>query len=437
MAEVKLDTASKDAKAYYEKAYTAMERGNLDYAMDMFEESLKIEPRLLQARKGMRACAMKKTAGKPASKKALFKAAATWMKATATLKKDPMAALELSERILRIDPLNLKFAKLQCDAAKMASMPEVAILTLETLCNQRGVDMGILKPLARLYRDTEQFQDEFECRTKIAELLPNDGQAQKELKDSAARLSMGKAGWQKAESYRELVRADDAEGSHQLQDLESRIEAHPEDLELRKKLADYQLRNKLYAEAIATLEDCESLSDGSDPWIEQKLQVAREHRLSFELAEAEDANDSARVAQYRDQLNALRIDSAKRQAERYPNDLQVKFEYGKLLFEKGDLTEAIQQFQLAKRNPQRRVRSLLYLAKAFRAKNQLQIAMDQLEAALADTPEMDSTKKELLYEMALLCEEKEDAEKSIAYLKEIYAVDIGYRDVARRIEQNS
>lgn len=436
MAEVKLDTLPPEATAFYKKAVTAMERGNFDYAMDMFEEVLNIEPRLLQARKGLRACAVRKTGGKPAGKAALIKVAGAWIKAAAKVKKDPGTALALSERMLRIDPLNPKFAKLQCDAAEAAGMPQVAILTLETLRNQRDADIGILKPLARLYRDTEQFQDEFDCRAQIVELLPNDGQAQKELKNAAARLSMGKAGWQKAESYREMIKAD-TQGSEQPDDLEARIEAHPEDLELRKKLAEVHLRNKHYSEAIETLEACEALAGAGDPWIEQRLQTAREHRLSFELAEAEDANDSARIAHYRAQLEILRIESAKRQVERYPNDLQLKFEYGKLLFEKGELTEAIQQFQAAKQNPQRRVRSLLYLAKAFSAKNQLQIAQDQLEAALADTPEMDGTRKELLYEKALLWEAMKNPEKALACLQEIYAVDIGYRDVAQRIEKKA
>ncbi|MEA2069196.1 MAG: tetratricopeptide repeat protein, partial [Verrucomicrobiota bacterium] len=122
------------------------------------------------------------------------------------------------------------------------------------------------------------------------------------------------------------------------------------------------------------------------------------------------------------------------QVERYPNDLQLKFDYGKLLFENGSHTEAIQQFQLAQRNPQRRIRALFFLAKAFEAKGQLAIAREQLESALPEALVMDESKKELLYELGGLCEASGDAPKAEQCFREIYAVDIGYKDVAAKVE---
>ncbi len=50
MAEVKLEDAPQGVRTYYDKGIAALERSNFDYAMDMFEAVLKIEPRLLQVR---------------------------------------------------------------------------------------------------------------------------------------------------------------------------------------------------------------------------------------------------------------------------------------------------------------------------------------------------------------------------------------------------
>ena len=439
MAEIKLDEAPPETRAFYSKGIAVMERGNLDYAMDMFEEALKIEPRLLEARKLNRAAALRQNKNRPAGKIAMAKATGTMLKAITLLKRNPLASLALSERLLRIDPINLKFAQMQCDAAEASGMPEVAIMTLEILRDKRPPSLSVLEALARLYQKTERFQEEFDCRTKIVEMNPTDGPAQKELKDAAARLTMGKAGWQTAESFRELVK-NEPDGSVQqakLEEIKAQVSANPGDTGLRMQLADLLLMEKRYEEAIATLENHPTSSGPSEVRVEQKLQTVRELHLSQQLAEAEDANNLGRIAEIRKALGELRAENARLQVDRYPNDLQLKFEYGKLLFAEGKYTEAIQQFQLAQRNPQRRVRALIYMAQAFRKKNQPEIALEQLKAVLPDLPGMDETKKEVLYEMALLFEQTGRPDDATKHLREIYAVDIGYRDVANRIENQS
>jgi hypothetical protein len=60
MAEVSLDDAPRKAHDLFDKGFSALERGNLDYSMDMLMSALDIEPRLLQARKFLRAAAVRK-----------------------------------------------------------------------------------------------------------------------------------------------------------------------------------------------------------------------------------------------------------------------------------------------------------------------------------------------------------------------------------------
>jgi tetratricopeptide (TPR) repeat protein len=208
MAEVKLKDAPKGVQTFYDKGVLAMERGNLDYAMDMFEAALQIEPRLLQVRKLFHAAAVKQKKSLPAGKLTALKTMRSLMKAQALLKKDPLRAVKMADGMLRIDPFNLKVAGVQRDAAIAANMPEIAVQTFEILREHQPDELAILIPLAQLYRDTEQFEQEYECRTHIVRLRPNDSAAQKALKDAAAHHTMGKAGWQNAESYRDLIRQD-------------------------------------------------------------------------------------------------------------------------------------------------------------------------------------------------------------------------------------
>jgi len=48
---------------------------------------------------------------------------------------------------------------------------------------------------------------------------------------------------------------------------------------------------------------------------------------------------------------------------------------------------------------------------------------------------MDETKKDILYEMGTLCELMGKPEQAVGHYKEIYSVDIRYKDVAAKVEK--
>ena len=120
--------------------------------------------------------------------------------------------------------------------------------------------------------------------------------------------------------------------------------------------------------------------------------------------------------------------------KRYPNDLQFRYELGFQYYLRKQYNEAIEEFQLAQRNPQRRTRALYYLALCFTQKGQLDIAFEQLQKAASELTLMDETKKDVVYQMGLLADQMGRPDEALAFFKEIYSVDIKYRDIAERIE---
>lgn len=63
------------------------------------------------------------------------------------------------------------------------------------------------------------------------------------------------------------------------------------------------------------------------------------------------------------------------------------------------------------------------------------MAREQLEKATVDLAEMNDLKKEIFYELGSILESLgKPAEAVERYYKEIYQVDIGYKDVAAKIE---
>ena len=60
MAEVQLEDVSRRLRDTFDKGFSAFERSNLDYAISMFEAVVEQEPRLLKARKYLRAAEVRK-----------------------------------------------------------------------------------------------------------------------------------------------------------------------------------------------------------------------------------------------------------------------------------------------------------------------------------------------------------------------------------------
>ncbi len=124
----------------------------------------------------------------------------------------------------------------------------------------------------------------------------------------------------------------------------------------------------------------------------------------------------------------------RKRVERYPNDLQLRFDFGEILVARGELDQALAQFQISQRHAQRRVQSLYYIGVCFNAKGQRDMAIDQLQKAAEELTEMNPLKMSVLYELAQTLEALGKSDEALAQYKEIYQVDINFRDVAARID---
>lgn len=454
MAEILLDAAPRKARELYEKAMAAMERGNLDYAMDMFTSALEIEPRLLRARKFLRAAAVKKF--KDAKGGAMTHAISSLtglpqvLAVKAQLAKKPAEALKSAEKLIRKDPLNLTFVNLLAQAAAAAEMPEVAIQTLEIARDHYPKNVDILKDLGRLYIETNQTHEARTTYETLNELRPNDPMIIKALKDTAALDTMRKGGWSEASSYRDVMKdakeavileqeskavKSEKDISALIIEMQGKVEREPENVNYKRHLADLLARADRYEEALAVLTEAHEATGKTDPQIDRALSALRLRHFDFQIEGLQKAGDAAGAGQKTQEKDAFVLEDAADRVKRYPNDLQYRYDLGVILFERERLNEAIQEFQLAQRNPQRRIRSLYYLAMCFKQKNQLDIAMEQLQKAASELSLMDDTKKDILYEMGTVAEQMGRREEAAKHFKEIYSVDIGYRDVAAKIEK--
>mgnify|MGYP006310350199 FL=1 len=72
---------------------------------------------------------------------------------------------------------------------------------------------------------------------------------------------------------------------------------------------------------------------------------------------------------------------------------------------------------------------------SFRSKKQFDMALEQLKEADAELTTMDNQKKDVCYQIGEIAEETGDLDTAAQYYKKVYQSDIGYKDIADKIER--
>ena len=457
MQETTVEQLPRKTRDLFEKSMAAFERGNFGYAVDMLKRIVDMEPAFLLARKNLHVAQIKSAlAKKPTAmthQLSSLKGAFTLMGGQGKLKKDPKAALAVAEKLVDLDPLNFSFLKFYAQAAEAAELPLAAVQLLDLAKPYFAKDVTFLRLLAQLFIGVNMPNEARECYAAVVELLPGDQLAIKNLKDTAALASIKKGNWDDTKSdFRKklkdqalAIRLEQAHKSvkgekdvdaliaERLQD----IEREPQNMNFRRALADLYVNAKRYDDALKALDDAIKAAGRPDPQIERTASAIKIKKFDASIEDLKAAGKPDEAKAVEDQRAQFIYDDAREMVRRYPNDLQARFELGVQLYLRQLDNDAIEEFQLAQRNPQRRTRALYYLALCFTRKGQLDIAFEQLKKAASELTLMDDVKKDIVYEMGVLADQMGRPDEAIGYFKDIYAVDIKYRDIQARMDKAS
>lgn len=452
-----LEQVPQRVRDLFNKGFGALERGNLDYAVDLLTECVELEPGLLQARKYLRAAEIQRVRQRKSN--ALSGAVRqvsllpAYGKAMALLKSGKgEQAVMAAERLLRDDPLNAKYLLLLAQAAAAAGLTEAGVQALELAREYHPSNVVVINRLGALYLRDGRTREARECFERLCEISPNDPGAVKALKDAMALDSMSTDGWSRAAdggTYRDVIkdtdeavlREQESKAVKSEKDADAlidstlkKIEAEPENVNYYRQLARLYGQRDDFEEAMTALERALELAPG-DPALDSERSAMRLRKLDHEIEQLAASGKDAEAEARREERNAFAFEDLKDRAERYPNELRIRYDLGRAMFERGMLNEAIQQFQVAQRSPHYRVSSLHHLAICFKQKRQFDLAYDQLKRAAEDLVGMDATKKEITYELGQVSEAMGKREQALEYYKQIYQADIGYKDVAEKVEQ--
>ena len=453
---------TENARTLWLKAASAMELRNFGYAITLLQAVLKETPEFLEARKWLRKAEIAATKGK----KSLFGLSGSTFKGSGTIKKDPMAAMELAEKSLETDPYNTQANHLLKEAAIAAGCLEIAQFALETLVESNPKDTKILHELGLFFYDHDESDKAIDIFNKILEINPNDLVANKRSKDASARFSMSKDGWAEvAESggqkdYRSLIKDTDLAVSleqqnrvvksvemidQQLVELYARSELEPENVDVARRIGSLFEQKDEWDSAIWWYSRAFELTKNTDAAIARKVSELQLKQLDIAIESREKflskAPNHEQAPQYQKELEDLRIQKnetligdARKRVERNPTDLQFRYELGEQLVAAGYFTEAIPELQKARQNPNARIKAMNLLGECYTGKSMLDFAVRQYTEAIKELSVMDATKKNVLYKLGLVYEKMGDPEKMLECMKLIYEVDYGYEDVAIRVE---
>ncbi len=452
------ESIQRSARDLFDRAFAALDRNNLDYAIEMFRQCLAIEPNFVECRRYLRAAQMKNASGSALKRVVTAaKAAPHLTKAKMAIAKNPGEAMNIAEQVLSDDPKNGQALLLLAEAADTGGYLETTVQTLDHYCKLNPKDTRNLHWLGRAYCATNNYDAARDIYERILELKPADFEAQKALKDVTASGAMHGGGWNEAESYRDIikdkeeattleqesrmVRAEDMVDNLIREQLD-KLRLAPDNPVIKRELGKLHAQKGDYDTALQYFDQLTASEGSVDAALEREISDIRAKRIDAAIAakrkerEEHPANAATidqEIAGLEQEAHDLRLAEAEGLVHRYPNDLMYRFDYAVLLMNSGQIQEAVEQFQKSVGQPQKRIASLNYLGQCFQQLGLHDLAVEQFSRAIEETPSMDNLKKDLIYNLGTAYESMNDHDKALAEFKKIAAVDYGFRDVREKI----
>jgi tetratricopeptide (TPR) repeat protein len=210
----------------------------------------------------------------------------------------------------------------------------------------------------------------------------------------------------------------------------------PRNLKLMREIAELYAQKKEFDTALEYCQKIKNTEGGNEPSLEQFAMNIGLKKFDHALSQLDpNASDYAEcVARIEAERQNFQLEECKGRAERYPTDLQIRFELGELYFKAGKINEALAEFQKAQANPNRRIQAMAYLGQCFARKGMNDMAARRLQEAIKEKAVFDEEKKELLYQLGSVLEKTGKNDEAIEQFKQIYEVDIGYKDVSAKVD---
>ena len=457
MPEVPVSSLDPRHQKLVENARVALERGNLDYVAEVTAQILKMQPACLPVRRLQRVAQLRAHRGKVGGFFGKTFSGLTSSPFSFGGKKDPAKQLEAADILLAKDPGSVPALRILAEAATGLGLPETVAFALDAIRELEPDNRANLLALGEAWFAAGKPTDALKIADHLLADKPTDADAQNLMRKSSVAQTVTSQKWDQKTNYRDKLRdeaqavsleqaskvvAGDTMTQRLLDEALARVAKEPNNLNHYRTVSQTYRQMGRLDEALVWVRKARDQPVGkTDAALEKQeselaTAVVEQHMKDAETALAADPADPAAKAKLvaaQKEFGEFKLTEAKRYVERYPNDYPARYALGALLLEVGQTDAAIAQFQQAQKGPQVRVSSLVGLGRCFKAKRLFDLAVTQFNTAKNDLGTMDDTKKDVIYELGTCYELMGKADLAIEEFKVIYSEDIGFRDVADKI----
>jgi tetratricopeptide (TPR) repeat protein len=424
----------------------------------LFNQILLKEPAMHECRRGLRNAQLRKADGGRSMFKKLWSSASSQplvAKGQLALRNHPVDALPIAEQILDSDPSNAGAHRLVVEAATALEMPYTALMSLEILQRSAPKDAEIAIKYAYALGALGEAGKAEKLLSDLYSQNPTNNDLAQALKDLSARKTMDEGGYEKladgSGSYRDILKdKEEAVSLEQekrqvktedtaerlIREKEARLKSEPGNMKLLRDLAELNTQKKQFDRALGYYEQMKLAGASGDASLDRAIGETMVRKLDHQISQLDptELDYAEKSARLQGEKQAFQLAECQKRSERFPTDLQIRYDLGLLLVQAGKINEAIKEFQKAQANPQRSTAAKCQLAQCFARKGINDLAASTLQDALKEKLVFDDEKKELIYVLGTVLEKMGKRDEAIAQYKVIYAADSDYRDVQAKID---
>ena len=379
----------------------------------------------------------------------------------ALAKKDWGEVLKFGPHVLKTNPWDVSTLRGMAEACAEFGFSDVELRYLKNALAPNPKDPDVNKHCAQSLARIGQFDQAIMCWQRVDEARRGDLEAQNMISELQISKTRGRGGLGNVEARRNAAakfaqQATAAEGPDTTpaepqrrefkrtprQELEQDIANRPTDMDAYLALVQLHIDEDRLAEAAHVLNKAAS-AGGNHPKIVERIEDLEILRKKQQLTVAEqradgDGSDSAQqlATQIRDDLNRLELEIFDRRSQRYPQDLELKYQLGMRLKKAGNNREAAKQFEQSLKLAERQSASALELGECLQRQKQYDKALDYYRRAAEESSSRQiEVKKLALYRLGILAEGLKHLEVAEQGLAELVALDPQFKDASTRLDK--
>jgi tetratricopeptide (TPR) repeat protein len=451
----------KIARQFFTRATQAESKQNWDYAVEMWQNAVKLVPDNQEFRLHLRLAQRQKHGNNGKGTKSMTVRSLRSKAKKASSKEEWAEADNIAEQGLNLNPWDVGLLTEVGRSCFERGFHNMAAINYNWAVEQDKENIDLMKKLAESFEVQAKYKEAIAIWERIHKLDPMDSNARSKVTQLHAETVMDRGGYEDAEDTKSVRQEqksayDDFDpgasksgqpevgpGMSVEADLKRAIRKSPETVEPYLKLASFYRSNKQLEQAAETLK--EGMQVSGDLKVRELYEdVSLDlNRHNYELARAASAADPEDEIT-KDNVKALKIELMKQEisvlssrVETYPRDSKLKFELAKRFYQVKQIEKAIPLLQKASADNRISAEVGVLLGKCFIAVKKANLAISSLTKALPaiDTHDQADIFCDTHYLLGQLFEAKKDLAKAEEHYNEVIGLNYEYRDALQRLEK--